>query len=189
MRYLFLAVCLLLGFSVTTAQVKTPTKPLVFGEIYTGITVGKSAGFALGAELNLQIHSSLISARYGGMYDRKISAISQNSALSAPTILDEFSVLYGYRKIFTNHSFSLSAGLSYTKLVSDPSYDSSNTPVSETYLGVPVEFNVKWFKDKSKQAHPRSFGSSFGLKLFGNIARNSYIGLGITFGLGSHGNM
>jgi hypothetical protein len=33
---------------------------------------------------------------------------------------------------------------------------------------------------------PTSFGRAFGFRLYANIAKNSYVGLGLTFGLGWH---
>lgn len=186
MKDLLMTACMLLVFTVTSAQVVNPSKPIVFGEIFTGITLGNSTGFALGTEVNLQSQASLFSARYMSMFNRRQSASSQNSASSEPTTSDEISALYGYRRIIDGHSWSLSAGISYVNFKSSYSLlnDSGNSGLNQQYLGFPIELNIKWFKHKS--SGQRLFGTSFGLKFFGLIAKNSYAGLGIGFGIGSH---
>jgi len=56
--------------------------------------------------------------------------------------------------------------------------------------------NVKWFKKEKKRfrayyglipiGKPTSFGRSFGFKLYGNIGKLSYVGIGINYGFGWH---
>lgn len=63
------------------------------------------------------------------------------------------------------------------------------------YAGVPFEANIHWFKARKERfriygliplGHPMGFGGSIGLKVFGSVSKNSYIGFGLMYGLGWH---
>ena len=91
-------------------------------------------------------------------------------------------------------SYSFSGGFSYTNFTNTPKID----PVFEnSFIGFPFEINVKWFKAEKEKlklfaiipiGKPTGFSSSMGVKLFGNISKKSYVGIGLTFGLGYYKN-
>jgi hypothetical protein len=56
---------------------------------------------------------------------------------------------------------------------------------SKSYVGLPFEANMKWFasKKRSKVIWDILIPSG-GVKIFGNISKRSFVGLGGTFGIG-----
>ena len=105
----------------------------------------------------------------------------------------EYAFLYGKRYIAEGTSYHFSGGFSYNTYQQKKDDD---IIVSESFIGFPVEAGISWFKDKKERfrvlyglipvGKPTGFGRSFGFKLYANIARRSYVGIGLTFGLGWH---
>ncbi|WP_452219027.1 hypothetical protein [Lacinutrix undariae] len=110
--------------------------------------------------------------------------------------VDEFSLLYGKRFIKDTYSFSASVGVSLNELVYNSLDNNMNTSTKEQYIGFPFEVNIRLFKRKKERIRvlyglipigkPTSFGRSIGLKLYGNIGRVNYVGLGVNTSLGWH---
>ena len=106
----------------------------------------------------------------------------------------EYSLLSGKRYTLDKNSYSFLIGLSYNNV----GYFLKNAPFSskENFLGFPFEIGVKFFKNKKKPfglfdglisiGKPTGFSNSIGFKLYGNLSKESYLGLGLTFGLGWH---
>lgn len=166
-----------------------------------GGSKGKAGGFSGGGELNYQVGRSLFSARVVGNLKLGAKAINLSPFTAIPTIdrksaSEEYSALYGLRVVRNGHSLSVSTGIShnsFTEWHQDESNESFK--VSSSYAGVPFELNVKWFKAEKRRfriyglipvGKKTSFGGSLGFKLFGNISKHSYAGLGATYGLGYH---
>jgi hypothetical protein len=180
-------------------QTGQKSNPVLFSEFFAGYSGGSGGGLSAGVALNFQSKRSLFTARYLG-------TVKINSMLPLLLIfpiffaepfsgLEETSLLYGRRFVDDGSAFSFSAGLSYNRFTVYGK-DSNNTRVASTtyYAGVPFEANINWFKANKKRLRvlfmpvgkPSSFGGSFGVKLFGNISRNSFVGLGLVFGIGFH---
>ena len=88
--------------------------------------------------------------------------------------------MYGKRWLQSNHSYSISSGLSYNHFI-------SNTSNSD-YIGLPLEANIIWFSSKKKNTIGNAITPKFGFKLFGSISKNSFVGVGISLGVGYHKN-
>lgn len=108
--------------------------------------------------------------------------------------MGEVALLYGLRTIEENHAYSFSLGVSYSGYYQN--YDKNvNNNINYDYVGVPFEANIKWFKEEKRRfriyglipvGKPTAFGGAIGFKLFGNISRQTYAGIGLTYGLGFH---
>jgi hypothetical protein len=195
---------ILLCFLATTlngwSQAIKKENPIVFAEGFFGGAWGNTGGFAAGVNLNYQLHRSLFSFRYceNVKFNSYVNTIG---LIALPTLtlysdMEEASILYGWRFIQNAHSLSFSLGVSYSNLSYRPKNDYQAEYSTANYIGLPYEFNIKWFKPVKKRygifyglipvGRPVSFGHSFGLKIYGNISRYSYVGFGISYGLGWH---
>lgn len=180
------------------------TNPVIFSEGYFGGAGSNNGGlWLLGYNLNYQFNDKdLMTARFSGLlgtYD--------NYLLASPLLIlpfstrketqAEFALLYGKRWVYDNFSFSVSTGISHVDRDYYKKVDNYYENISENYFGVPIELNIKWFKSEKKRFRAYyglipigkrkvSFGRSVGFKLTGNLAKNSYIGLALTYGFGWH---
>ncbi|MFH6996105.1 hypothetical protein [Flavobacterium sp. FlaQc-48] len=170
------------------------TNPILYGEIFGGLTGMKHFGFSGGAELNYQYKKSLFSLRYANVVGYISNDI--NPFFPLPTYYksddnSEYAVLYGRRWMSERRSFSVSAGISCNNLDSKrrivDEAEETYTYIRnyETFYGVPFEANYKWFykRKKSKLVY-NALIPSIGVKLLGNISKNSYIGVGVSIGFG-----
>ncbi len=116
--------------------------------------------------------------------------------LDTPRNSEEFSFLYGKRFIKNGFSYSSSIGISLLKH-NTINQDYQEIINSKTSFGIPLEFNVRWFRKNKRQNHilgfipvgkETGFGSSTGLKVFATISKQSYIGLALNFGFGFYKN-
>ena len=164
--------------------------------MFGGYAGGAAGGFNVGFEANHQYKKTIFSMRYVG------SLKLINQGYSSPffpfpeydtkSTAEEFSILYGYRKINNGHSLSFSGGLSRNKFTAY-AFNANNKDLRDYYIGFPLEMNIHWFKKEKRRIYiyglipvgkPTGLGSSFGFKIYGNISRNSFIGLGINSSFG-----
>ncbi len=168
--------------------------PLIFGDVI----IGKSFGFMNGGSLNYQIKKSLITLRFVGVYDMRSEPGPK--FFPVPYIYtkesrEEAAILFGRRLIRTGTSMSFSIGLSSNQLrLFDR--ESGITERSPYYLGFPFEASMIVF-NKIKRRYriiyglipilkPTALSRSIGLKIIGNISKQSYVGLGLNIGVGYH---
>lgn len=192
------------GQNDSTTDSIQKTNPVIFSEGYFGGSGSNNGGLLLlGYNLNYQFNDKdLLTARFSGLL-----GVYDNYVLASPLLIlpfstrkeaqVEYALLYGKRWVYNNLSFSVSTGISH---VDRDYYKKENDyfeNLSESYFGVPVELNIKWFKPVKKRFRAYyglipigkrkvSFGRSVGFKLTGNFARNSNIGLAFTYGFGWH---
>lgn len=194
-KLLFIGIAFLLGISCWSQD---KTNPIVYAEIFGGYSGGSSSGWTGGLELNYQVKNNLLTGRYIGLTNLKHTS----NLFIIPIYIDienlnEYALLYGKRYIYNNHSISFSSGVSYLdrNFLVNTDY---NNPVYEYQksIGFPFEFDIKWFKRKRERfrivyglipvGKPTSFGRSIGFKFYGDISKTTFVGLGITLGLGWH---
>ncbi len=176
------------------------TNPIIYSELFTGLAGGNGIGFIIGGELNHQLKNDLFTLKYGYQTFAKIGGTSFGF-IGFPTFKEtlknhEIAVLYGKRYVKGGHSWSFSGGIS--KNYSDVNQIENDMPTleSQQYFGFPFEINIKWFKKEKKRfrayygiipiGKPTSFGRSVGFKLYGNIGKYSYLGIGLNYGFGWH---
>ncbi len=191
------------GSAQDSLKVTNPkTNPILFFEGSGGYSGGKSDGWTATLSLNYQYKKNLFTARYLGLVDLHLDP-NQSYILFVPNYrqsetIDELSVLYGRRYIYDNKSISFSLGIGSVRQrkVIDPD-ESVYVWKENRGLGVPFEFNIKWFKRVKKPimiywfipvGPPTSFGGSIGFKFAGTVGKTSYVGLGMTYSYGWHKN-
>lgn len=184
------------------------TNPILFGEGYFGIGAGNSFGFLWGANFNFQHKKDLFTFRYvgySGSENNKVRTRTIAHIMIFPSIVNVektsgFSLLYGKRHIKNKTSYSYSIGLgmvSQDRRKYNSTINEYGNWENNTYLGFPFELNYKWFKAKKQRFRAYyglipigkkkvAFGRSIGFKLYGDISKNSHLGIGITYGFGTH---
>lgn len=184
---------------ISFAQTISKANPVIFSELLIGHSEGKTGGFTGGAALNYQKDKSLLTARFLATVKLKLSFL--NPFIPIPAIdqksdLEEFSLLYGRRFIKDSKAFSFSLGPSYnifTEVLIDSGF--RRYEKISKYPGASFEANIKWFKKEKNRyriyglipvGKPTGFGNGIGFKISGSLARESYAGIGITFGFGFH---
>lgn len=212
MRYLLLIVIFpLIGFSqseITDSLSIEKSNPIIFGEMLTGVGSTNNIGGYIGGSLNYQHQKHLFTFRYlwfGCVEYTKVRGGNISHLLIFPAYINvekinDYSVLYGNRYVKGSTSFSWSAGLGIVNS-QERNYLEDLNKYSEwesnTNIGIPLELGVKWFKSEKKRFRAYygiipigkkkvAFGRSFGFKFVGNISKNSYFGLGISYGFGTH---
>lgn len=160
------------------------TNPIIYAELILGYAPKTRTNIELAASINYQLKKSLFTLRATGL-----THFLDNDQYG------ELGVLYGLRFINGGRSLSYSIGVSYNETYL---YDFStyNYPLRrEVFMGVPFEFNIKWFDEKKEKyrilgifpvGKPFAFGTSDGFKIQGNLSKNSYIAFGIVLGFGFH---
>lgn len=173
--------------------IKVKENPIVFGDFLVGYSnTGKSAVTG-GFSINYQSKNDLFTFRTSQTISiDKIEwfLIVPISVVSNTTT--EYAALYGKRYIEDGFSYHFSGGISYN-INEDVNGD---IKTSNTFAGFPLEIGMSLFKSKKERfrvfyglipvGKPTSFGRSIGFKLYANIAKKTYVGLGLTFGLGWH---
>ncbi len=177
--------------------------PIIFGEYFVGISSSETlSGFSIGGNLNYQFNKSdllTLRATYFSSFKFNLFLNNEDSELSinAKEKIREYGLLYGKRYVFEGSSLSFSGGIGY---FDRDYYTKSNRILSinkQDYFGFPFEINYKLFKSKKRRFRAYygiipvgkrkvAFGRSIGFKLVGNISKNSYLGFGISYGLGTH---
>jgi hypothetical protein len=165
---------------------KEKSNPIIYAEAFGGFAVVQNIGLAGGGELNYQTGKNLFSFRYTNAvgYTRKENYIVPTYDKVADN--NEFALMYGRRWLKESRSYSISAGLNYNSF-EFINRDSDNNRYSnyKYFYGMPFEANYKWYY--SKRRSNLIFNMmipSVGIKLFGSIARNTFVGVGLTLGLG-----
>jgi hypothetical protein len=159
LKYFFIAIILHVNTaSVIASSQDTILKSnlIVFGEIFFGFSGGRAGGWGLGFEESYQVKNNLFTVRYVG------NAKLTNKGFISPFVpipdieltaaAEEFSILYGYRKVVDGHSFSVSAGLSRNKYTFYGD-DRNNTYQRDYYIGFPIELNYQFFKKEKKRIY------------------------------------
>lgn len=172
--------------------------PIIFFDEFVGGAFGNAGGLAAGLGLNYQVDRHLITARILGTV--KFGADFLDPWIPLPIFnvknsMGKVALLYGLREIEDNYAYSFSLGVSYNGYFQNYDKYVDNT-INYDYFGVPFEANIKWFKREKKPYRiiyglipigpPTGFGRSIGFKIFGNISKQSYVGAGLSFGLGFH---
>jgi hypothetical protein len=167
--------------------------PIVFGDILIGYSNTGKTALTVGVNINYQSKNDLFTFRtlqtisidkIEWFYMFPVSVVSNRTT--------EYAALYGKRYIEEGTAYHFSGGISYN-INKDINGDFKTR---ETFIGFPLEAGISWFKSEKKRfrffyglipvGKPTSFGRSIGFKIYGNIAKRSYVGVGVTFGLGWH---
>lgn len=169
------------------------TNPIIFGDFSIGYTNGNLEGIGLYGTLYYQHKNDLFSFRAGSNIEIiKIEWVFFFPVNVVSNTFDEYSLMYGKRFIEDGFSYHFQGGISYGK------YTEKNMDIENVvnYVGFPIEVGLHWFKAKKKRfrvfyglipvGKPTAFGRSFGFKLYANINKRPYVGLGINFGIGWH---
>ncbi|MGO4771073.1 hypothetical protein ACEN2I_05380 [Flavobacterium sp. W22_SRS_FK3] len=169
-------------------ETKEKLNPVIYLEGFGGPAIVQNVGIVGGVEINYQYQKSLFSFRF----TNAVGYTKQEDFIIFPTYrksedFKEYSFLYGRRWLYTNHSYSISAGISYNNLELSVIIDEEGNHYEHTkYLyGVPFEANYKWFYRKKKSNLIYNILiPSVGVKFFGNIGECSYVGAGVCVGFG-----
>ena len=192
---LFLVFNLIIYAQEKQDSIKVKTNPIVFGEINIGYSNGYIKGLTTGLSLNYQTKRNLVTFRSLQRYKiEKIEFFIIFPITVETSIFTENSLLYGKRYIKDDFSYHFSGGISYNDFRRK---NKDNVVIDQhNFIGFPLEIGYRWFKPKKERfrvlyglipiGKPTSFGGSVGLKLYGNIAKNSYVGLSLSIGLGWH---
>jgi hypothetical protein len=195
-RILLALLCLLVLNTYGQDSLKK-TNPIIYLDYGIGFGETGVSGIQFNAGLNYQYKKSLFTVRVINITDLKTSVVVLTPFFALPEIkfngsLSEYAALYGLRFINGGHSFSFSVGLSMNDRVA---LSPSGQHIESTYVGVPFETNVLWFKAKKERyriygivpvGKPTSLGGSVGFKLAGNVSQHSYMSLALVFGPGYH---
>lgn len=185
----------LLFTSFCMAQAKPNT--VVFAEIMNGYSNGVIKGLSGGATINYQHKKDFFTYRFLEVTEmRKDGSFFFIPVYTNVQIIRENAFMYGRRLVEGNMSYSYGAGIS--QINREYLIDETNNLLkyeNEQFIGLPFEFNVKWFNSTKQKyriyelipvGQPTSFANSIGFKFYGSISKRSFVGLGITFGLGWH---
>lgn len=175
------------------------SNPIVFADLIIGYSNGSSKGMTGGASINYQTKNNLFTYRFIEVSEIRYEGILIFiPILTTVETIKENAFLFGKRIVEDNMSYSYSVGISYVER--EFLVDSSNNVLrydSSENIGLPFEFNIKWFNSKKERyriyqlipvGNPTSFANSIGFKFYGSISKTSFFGVGITFGLGWHKN-
>ena len=160
-------------------------------ELFTGGAFGYVDGFAAGGSINALYSNVLFTFGYtmdneqGGLEYVENGIIPINYYKHYR--IDNFPLMVGFYRPFRGASLSASAGLSllmYSEYVDVNTFSIFNSNPTEMYsntnLGFPYEFNLKLFsKDENALV-------GYGLKLFGNLGKYNYTGLGFVLSIGNY---
>ena len=171
---------------------KTDNSSIGCIELFAGGAFGYVDGFAAGGSINGLYSNVLFTFAY--VMDNKQGGLEYVDNSSPIAInyykhyrIDNFPIMVGFYRPFRGASLSASAGLSlliYSEYVDVNTFSIFNSNAAEmysnTHLGFPYEFNLKLFsKDENALV-------GYGLKLFGNLGKYNYTGLGLVLSLGNY---
>jgi hypothetical protein len=178
----------ILGQETSNLEKEEKTNPIIYIEGFGGPAVVKNIGIAGGAELNYQTGKSLFTFRF-------INAVGYARVEGDYIIMrkhykgedfKEYALLYGRRWLSSNHSYSVSVGISCNNLeIATRDLEDNRFVSYENFYGVPFEANYKWFYSKKKPILLYYILiPSVGVKFYGNIGKYTFFGAGVTFGFG-----
>ncbi|MFA9191967.1 hypothetical protein AAGV28_11370 [Flavobacterium sp. FZUC8N2.13] len=181
----------------THAQEKT--NPIIYFDGNFGFAGGNSSGFMIGGSLNYQKKENLFTLRTTQFSNSKLSYVSPFLPipyLDTKEIITEYGILAGKRYIHTNKAWSFSVGLASIKREIKKVDENNNYYFDSSHaLGFPFQIDINWFK-RNKEPYRiygvipvtknTSFGNSVGFKFIGNVSKTTFIGLGISLGIGYH---
>lgn len=187
------------GQEITSTDSIKKSNPIIFTEFLFGGSGGSSKGFTFGGELNYQEKDNLFTYRYFNLSNSKTNWFFIIPFFENIETVTENAFLYGKRYVYSNYSLSYSAGISLLNKDYYSIGSSNNIIDNQKSVGFPFEVNIKWYKPEKSRFRAYyglipigkkkvSFGRSFGFKFYGDISKNTFIGLGITYGLGWHKN-
>lgn len=186
--FLFTFITTLQAQQISDSDVKG-SNPIIYAEMFGGFSAIKHFGVAGGLEMNYQYKKSLFSFRFTditGYRREEIILIFPVPIYPETEHIQEYALLYGVRWVKSSHSYSLSTGVSYNNLELEVRDSKSNRYFNyKNYYGVPFEANFKWFYPKRRDKIIfNALIPSVGLKIFGNIAQQSFVGAAVSVGFG-----
>lgn len=184
---------------VTKIQAQEKTNPIIYLDGTMGFAGGKSSGFLFGGSLNYQKKNNLFTLRTTQFSDSKLAYVSPFLPipyLDTKEIITEYGILVGKRYIHNNKAWSFSVGLATVKR------EIKKVDENDTYyfdsahaLGFPFQVDINWFK-RNKEPYRiygvipvtknTALGNSIGFKFIGNVSKTTFVGLGVSFGIGYH---
>ena len=189
---------LILHLLICSTLFSQKENPIAFFDVSIGGAIGQLDGLMINSSVNYQTKHHLFTLR--GNYLLEVQAGFINDVLLIPvperTIAAyEIGGLYGYRKEMNSFSYHIAAGVSYNHI--KESLQNDVLVFKENLIGVPYEIGFKLYKKKRRPLYlasfipvevgpPTALSRSIGLKIIGNLAKRSYIGLGISWGFGFH---
>ena len=200
MKTWILMCCLLVCTAVGFCQDSLKANPIIFMEGFVGGSVVGARGWNIGLSLNYQFKRNFLTVKGTSVMHWAYNADEKKSFIFFPfpnlkNNYDELAVLYGLRFIKEDHSLNLSLGLSHNWRTQYFRNEASREEIKSNYIGLPYEFTIKWFnRDKERYriyglipvGKPTALGHSYGLKLYGNISKNSYAAIGLASSFGYH---
>lgn len=196
------SVCLMIFLIFFTKISAQKNSPIIFADLGFGVgnDLTAKAGFLFYTSLNFEKNKNLFTFRYSQLNELNVDVVPivfiPFPIISNNLTIKELALLYGRRYTTDGFSYSFSGGIStnnYRQTLKND--DGKYYDVTSNYIGLPLEFSIKWFKkEKTPYAiygiipvgKPTGLGNSIGFKLVGNVSKHSYIGLGLDFGIGYH---
>lgn len=206
MKNLILVICLATSIfkanaqnSLKQEQDSLKSNPIIFSDVLFGGAFGRAGGGSFSPSINYQKGNLLFTARYLASAKFFSESIPNNWLFPFirntyfRSVSEEFSLLAGYRYLVgSGSSLSFSSGISRTKYKyygeegNDPEF-------RDYYLGLPFEASFTLFNQRKERfriyglipvGRPVGLSNSIGVKLYGNLSRNSFVGLGLNLGYG-----
>lgn len=190
---------LIFCFAFSKIQAQEKTNPIIYFDGNLGFAGGNSSGFMIGGSLNYQKKENLFTLRTTQFSNSKLEYASPFLPLpylDTKEIITEYGILVGKRYIHNNKAWSFSVGLAtiereIKKVDKNNNYyfDSSHA------IGFPFQIDINWFKSKKEPyriygvipvTKKTSFGNSIGFKFIGNVSKTTFVGLGVSLGIGYH---
>jgi hypothetical protein len=169
-------------------SLRLKTNPIFFTGMNLGYVTGGLKGLYVSFDINYQLKNNLVTFKYTTITELKTGVFFFLPFVEINSATEQYSLLFGKRYVVDGFSYHFSGGISYNS-THDRKIDKRYN-----YFGFPIEIGTHWFHSKKKRfrvlyglipvGKPTGFGRSFGIKLHANIAKKSYVGLGLNFGLG-----
>lgn len=178
--------------AVTNNSLPTNTdkSSIVYLDLFAGGAFGYVDGFAAGGSINTLYSNVLFTIGYvmdnnqGSLEYVEDGAINKNYYKHYR--IDNFPLMVGFYHPFRGASLSASAGVSllrYSEYIDVNTFSIFKSNATELYfdstIGFPYEVNLKLF------SKTEGFDIGFGLKLFGNVGKYNYTGLGLVLSFGN----
>lgn len=191
--FLFALMCSFPSFSQEGKDaMPKKTNPIIFGDVNFGYSRFSEHAFFGGLSLNYQTQKNLFKFRFmQSLYIEKIEWFLIFPTSTESIAYDEYSLMYGKRYVKDDFAYHFTAGISHNKITDRL----TNVATSSSFIGFPLEVGINWFPAEKgvyrifgliPVGKPTSFARSAGFKLMANIAKESYVGVALTVGLGMH---